>query len=178
MHVAQRFERFLDAYRRPDGSRWTGQKLDEATGGVVPRSYVTNLRKGRIENPGYEKMLAISRAIARAMGFPPALWFEDAPGRAVARVEGRDLAARVESLFATIRHPGTGEPYTDAEVVRMSAGILTEGEVEGIRTGIGLRPHGRPGRGSRGRIRRGALLPRGRGCGPVGPRRGDARGPR
>jgi hypothetical protein len=46
LHVAQRFEHFLDAYRRPDGSRWTGQKLDEATGGVVPRSYFTNLRKG------------------------------------------------------------------------------------------------------------------------------------
>ena len=76
MHVAQRFEIFLDAYRRPDGNRWMGQKLDEATGGVVTRSYVKNLRKCRIENPGYEKMLAI----ARAMGFPPALWFEDAPG--------------------------------------------------------------------------------------------------
>jgi hypothetical protein len=67
LHVAQRFERLLDAHRRPDGSRWTGQQLDEATGGVVTRSYVTNLRKGRIESPGYEKMLAI----AKAMGFPP-----------------------------------------------------------------------------------------------------------
>ena len=81
MHVAQRFELFLDTYRRPDGSRWTGQKLDEATGGVVPRSYFTNLRKGRIENPGYEKMMAI----ARAMGFPPEAWFEDAPGRRAGR---------------------------------------------------------------------------------------------
>jgi hypothetical protein len=36
-------------------------------------------------NPGYEKMLAI----ARAMGFPPALWFEDAPGRA-ARLNGEN----------------------------------------------------------------------------------------
>jgi transcriptional regulator with XRE-family HTH domain len=33
----------------------------------VARSYVANLRKGRIENPGYEKMMAI----AKAMGFPP-----------------------------------------------------------------------------------------------------------
>jgi hypothetical protein len=32
----------------------------------VTRSYVTNLRKGRIENPAYEKM----RALAKAMGFP------------------------------------------------------------------------------------------------------------
>ncbi len=30
-----------------------GQKLDEGTGGVVARSYVTNLRKGRIESPCY-----------------------------------------------------------------------------------------------------------------------------
>ena len=34
----------LDAHRRQDGSRWTGQQLDEATGGVVTRSYVTNLK--------------------------------------------------------------------------------------------------------------------------------------
>ncbi len=97
----------------------------------MARSYVTNLRKGRIENPGYEKMLAL----ARAMGFPPALWFEHAPGRAVAPAEGRDLAARVGRLFDTIRHPGTRESYTVADVARMSAGTLTEEEVEGMRTG-------------------------------------------
>jgi transcriptional regulator with XRE-family HTH domain len=131
LHVAQRFEGFLDAYRRPDRGRWTGQQLDEATGGVVARSYVTNLRKGRIENPGYEKMLAI----AQAMGFPPEAWFDETPGRAVARVEGEDLAGRVESLFAALRHPGTGEPYTNADVARMSVGVLTEDEIEGIRTG-------------------------------------------
>ena len=97
----------------------------------MPRSCVTNLRKGRIENSGYEKM----RAIARAMGFPPEAWFDETPGRAVARVESQDLAGRVESLFATIRHPGTGEPYTNAEVARMSAGVLTEEDVAGIRSG-------------------------------------------
>ena len=86
LHVAQRFELFLDTFRRPDGSRWTGQQLDEATDGVVARSYVTNLRKGRIENPGYEKM----GAIAKAMGFPPEAWFGDAPdGAQAATVEGR-----------------------------------------------------------------------------------------
>jgi len=41
LHIAQKFERLLDAHRRPDGSRWTGQQLDEVTGGVVGRSYVT-----------------------------------------------------------------------------------------------------------------------------------------
>src|SRR5688572_11597722 len=131
MHIAQKFETLLEIYRRPDGRKWSGQEIDEATGGVVSRSYVTNLRKGRIDNPGYEKM----RAIAKAMGFPPEAWFEDAPGQGAARVEEEDLAARVESLFQTIRNPGTGEPYTDADVARMSAGVITVEVVEGIRTG-------------------------------------------
>jgi hypothetical protein len=30
LHVAQRFERFLDTHRRLDGGRWTGQRLDSA----------------------------------------------------------------------------------------------------------------------------------------------------
>ena len=68
--------------------------------------------------------------------FPP---YHEIParrdGRAAARADGEDLAKRVESLFGTLRHPGTGERYTDAEVARMSAGVLTEEEVEGIRTG-------------------------------------------
>ena len=73
VQIAQKFEHFLETYRRPDGSRWGGQNLQDATDGVVTRSYVTSLRKGRIENPGFEKL----RAIAKAMGFPPELWFED-----------------------------------------------------------------------------------------------------
>ena len=134
LHVARRFERLIDAHRRPDGSRWTGQRLDEATGGVVTRSYVTNLRKGRIENPGYEKLAAI----AKAMGFPPALWFEedlDAAGAVPAGLHETGIAGRLEHLFEVVRNPKTGEPYADAEVARMSASKLTEGDVEGIRTG-------------------------------------------
>ncbi len=73
VQIAQKFEHFLEVYRRPDGSRWGGQDLHNATGGVVTRSYVSNLRKGRIENPGFEKL----RAIAKVMNFPPELWFED-----------------------------------------------------------------------------------------------------
>jgi hypothetical protein len=73
MHIAEKFEKLLDSYRHPDGSKWTGQQLDEATDGVVPRAYFTNLQKGRINSPGHEKMAAI----AKAMGFPPAAWFED-----------------------------------------------------------------------------------------------------
>ncbi len=142
VHISQRFESLLEAYRRPDGQRWSGQDLHDATGGVVTRSYVTNLRKGRIENPGYEKL----RAIARAVGFPPELWFEEgslpaeAPTASVA--EQRDIAGKVNYLFEVFTNERTGEPYTNAEVARMSLGGLTgedggltEEEVRAIRTG-------------------------------------------
>jgi transcriptional regulator with XRE-family HTH domain len=134
MHIAQKFERLLDIYRRPDGHRWTGQQLDEATGGVVTRSYVTNLRKGRMDNPGYEKM----RAIAKAMGFPPEVWFEDGlgEGRSIGQAEeSRGVAGRLEHLFEVVRNPKTGQPYANAEVARMTLGDLSEEDVEKIRTG-------------------------------------------
>ena len=35
------FAELLDTYRRPDGHRWTGQQLDEATGGVVEAEIAT-----------------------------------------------------------------------------------------------------------------------------------------
>src|SRR5215204_2773859 len=133
-HVARKFELLLDTFRREDGRRWSGIELERATGGVVTRSYVTNLRKGRIENPGMDKLAAIAEAI----GFPPALWFEEeltgADGRgAVGRPEG--LAARVERLFDVIEDPKTGETYTRSGIARMSLGDLTEEDVRGLRSG-------------------------------------------
>lgn len=134
MHIAHKFEQLLNSHRHPDGHRWSGQQLDEATGGVVTRSYVTNLRKGRIESPGYEKM----NAIAKAMGFPPELWFEEDLG-SVGEVSAEQLSggipSRLEHLFEAIRNPNSGEPYTNSDLARMSAGVLAEGDVEGIRTG-------------------------------------------
>ena len=100
----------------------------------MTRSYVTNLRKGRIENPGYEKM----RALAKAMGFPPEVWFEEGlgEGRAIGQAEGsRGVASRLEHLFEVVRNPKTGEPYTNAEVSRMTLGDLSEKDVQRIRTG-------------------------------------------
>src|SRR5215207_6374798 len=134
MHVAQKFETLLERYRRPDGRRWSGQEIDEATGGVVTRSYVTNLRKGRIENPGYEKM----RAIAKAMGFPPEVWFEDGlgEGRSIKQAEeSRGVAARLEHVFEVVRNPKTGKPYSSSEAARMTLGDLSEEDVEKIRSG-------------------------------------------
>jgi hypothetical protein len=50
-------------------------------------------------------------------------------------VEGGDFAGRLGHLFETVVRPRTGEPYTNAEVARMSVGGLIEEEVEGIRSG-------------------------------------------
>ena len=72
-HVSETCARLLALYRKPDGSEWGGQGLENATGWAVTRSYVANLKAGRIENPGLAKLEAISKA----MGLPPALWFGD-----------------------------------------------------------------------------------------------------
>jgi transcriptional regulator with XRE-family HTH domain len=136
VRVAQRFELLLETYRHPVGGRWIGQQLHDATGGVVAPSYVSMMRKGKIENPGFDKL----RAIAKAMNFPPELWFEEADGiRSAARVgqppRKRGIADLLNHLFEAIKNERTGEPYTNAEVARMSLGDLTEEEVGGIRTG-------------------------------------------
>jgi transcriptional regulator with XRE-family HTH domain len=133
MHIAQKFEVLLEMYRRPDGRGWSGQQIDEATGGVVTRSYITNLQKGRIENPGFEKM----SAIAKAMSFAPEVWFEEHLGEGLSigqAEESRGVAGRLEHLFEVVRNPKTGEPYTNAEVARMTLGDLSEEDVERIRT--------------------------------------------
>ena len=108
-HVALKFERLLEAYRHEGGGKWSGIELERATGGVVTRSYVTNLRKGRIENPGLDKLAALAKAIS----FPPTLWFEEeltgADGRGAAGTP-TGLAGRVERLFDVIKVPKTGKP--------------------------------------------------------------------
>jgi transcriptional regulator with XRE-family HTH domain len=102
--------------------------------GVVSRSYVTNLRKGRIDNPGYAKLAAM----AKAMGFAPEVWFEDGlgEGRSIGQAEEiSGVAGRLEHLFEVVRNPKTGEPYTNAEVARMTLVDLSEEAVQRIRTG-------------------------------------------
>jgi transcriptional regulator with XRE-family HTH domain len=136
LRISQKFEQLRDRYRRPDGTRWNGQQLQDATGGVVTRSYVSMMRKGRIENPGFDKL----RAMAKAMGFPPESWFEDSDEiRTAARRDPedtkRDIAGRLNHLFEIVRNERTGEPYSSADIARMSLGDLTEDEIEEIRTG-------------------------------------------
>ena len=98
----------------------------------MTRSYVSMMRKGKISNPGFDKL----RAIAKAMNFPPELWFEEADGiENATRVEQpageQRIADRLNHLFEAIKNERTGEPYTNAEIARMSLGHLTEEVVGG-----------------------------------------------
>lgn len=55
VQIADKVEHFLEIYRRPDGSRWDGQDLQEATSGVVTESW---LREAQGYSEGYELFLA------------------------------------------------------------------------------------------------------------------------
>src|SRR5215218_5105527 len=131
MHASRKFEALLNAYRRPDGSMWTGQQIQEATDGFVSRSYVTQLRKGRIANPRLDKL----QALAELMGFPPQLWFEDAPDlggtpHVASPEQSESISDRLEALIRTTDER-SGEQYSNADIARLSMGALTEQEVAG-----------------------------------------------
>src|SRR5215218_880650 len=75
-HVAPKFERLLDTFRREDGRRWSGIQLERATGDIVTRSYVTNLRKGRMRilvwksSPRSPRRWASPRRSGSRRGYP------------------------------------------------------------------------------------------------------------
>lgn len=69
----EKFERLREIYRRDDGSKWTGAALERATGGEVSQYFVSDLRKGKIRDPGFSKIVAISRV----MGIPLQAWIDD-----------------------------------------------------------------------------------------------------
>jgi hypothetical protein len=176
LHAARRFERLLKTHRRPNGARCGGADLTRASGGVVTRSYVANLRKGRIESSGYEKM----RATAKAMGFRPKAWFDVNVGDGTQHepaYEGHDTASRVEHLFEVFKNPTTGDPYTNAEVARMTLGDLSEEDVEGLRTGKISDPTVSKVAALAAAFGVPPLVPVGPGQRPLGPRRGGAQGP-
>src|SRR5215207_5039408 len=79
------------------------------------------------------------------MGFAPEVWFEErlGEGRSIEQAEeSRGVAGRLEHLFEVVKNPKTGEPYTNAEVARMTLGDLSEEEVERKRTGPISAPSG------------------------------------
>lgn len=135
---ARKFKRFLELYPRSDGRKWRGVDFDRATNGYVNGSYITALSKGRIEEPGLNKL----RAISEAMNFPFQEWFEppdedeQRPGaEEIGYPAGDSISARLSYLFEAIGNDKTGKPFTEAEVARNSHGRLGEEDVRRLRTG-------------------------------------------
>ena len=62
MDTVDRFRHFLRT-RRPDGLAWTGAEIERATHGEVSRSYVSRLRRGLIDYPGFGEIAAIGQAM-------------------------------------------------------------------------------------------------------------------
>jgi transcriptional regulator with XRE-family HTH domain len=138
LRYAEMFERLLGMYPHPDGGRWTGPKMEEATGGFVNASYFSNLLNGRIKQPGLDKL----KAIAEAMDFPPELWLEEPErwGKRLAPERGRSsseasLAKLLDNLFESIPDERTSRPLSEAEIARRSAGKLTMQEIRDMRAG-------------------------------------------
>jgi transcriptional regulator with XRE-family HTH domain len=143
-HYAEKFHRLLEQYPRPDGRKWRGRDLERATNGFVNGSYVTALKKGRIDRPGLDKL----RRIAEVMGFPFELWLEDpSDWRRLPEAAGRPedesgtLADLLNQLFETVVDPRSGRPYTNAEVSAFTQGRLSAEEIEQMRAGTLRNPN-------------------------------------
>ena len=111
--------------------------MQEATGGFVNAAYFSNLLAGRIKQPGLDKL----KAIAEVMGFPPQLWLEE-PERwgglghePEGAPPGTALKDLLNNLFASVVDERTGEPLTNLEVSRRTAGKVSEAELEAMRSG-------------------------------------------
>ncbi len=131
------FARLLETYPHPEGGKWTGPRMQEATGGFVNAAYFSNLLSGRIKQPGLDKL----KVIAETMGFPPQLWLEELDQWGEFRHEpegsppGTALKDLLNNLFASVVDERTGEPLTNAEVSRRTAGKVSEAELEAMRSG-------------------------------------------
>lgn len=137
---AVKFEKLLEKYPRADGNKWRGIDFHEATGGFVSKSYVTNLRKGRMEHPGIPKL----KEIAEVMGFPFRLWLEPThnwemvleqePEYAVSS-EGEEFGLLLKQLLESRLNPRTGERYTSEELSLATHGKLSEVDVDSMVSG-------------------------------------------
>jgi predicted CopG family antitoxin len=65
--------RLLERHRRDDGSEWGGASIERATNGEVTHQYFGRLKNGEIKEPGFGKVVAISRAIGASLEE----WLED-----------------------------------------------------------------------------------------------------
>ena len=139
MKYAEMFRTLLEAYPLEDGTKWTGPKMERATGGLVNSAYFSNLLGGRINQPGLDKL----KAIAEVMGFPAQLWLEDPETWGVSGPEESirftstsvSLAELLNYLFDSITDEQTGETFTSADIAHRTSGKITDSQVQQMRDG-------------------------------------------
>ena len=137
MNFGKKLSRTLDLYRKPDGSQWTPREIEVATDGFVNVRYLTALKTDRIQQPSWDRLIAISDVV----GAPRELWMKDleswteALNRDQMRKSATAFANRLNLLFELITRRDTGEKFTSAEVARRSGGRITEEEIEAARQG-------------------------------------------
>lgn len=152
---ARKFRIMLEVIPHPQSGKWSGTKLERATGGKVKTSYFSSLRDGHIHIPRVDKI----EAIAEAMGFSPELWFRDLSwwqalherlneGEDVEtslrgyqkRSNGKRFSELLERLFKVKINEETGRPFTNRDVAAKSRGVLTEEDVVALREGRTANP--------------------------------------
>lgn len=140
LNYSEMFKRLLELYPHPEGGPWNGPRMEDATGGFVNAAYFSNLKENRIRQPGLDKL----KAIARAMGFPPAVWLEEPEhwGQRLTKVEAQQgshrpsLSDLLNNLFKSVTNERTKKLYTNAEIARQTAGQVTEEQLEDMRGGL------------------------------------------
>lgn len=134
----KKFVYLQDRYRKPDGSKWKNKEIADATDGFVSPNYISNLKKSRYHNPGYDRL----RSIAEVMGFPPELWYQADLGtdergsQALARLkETGSLADKLNFLLEVRPDPETGGRLTDDRLSELALGRVTPERVRMARSG-------------------------------------------
>lgn len=139
MDFGKRFLYFQERYRKADGAKWKNKEIERATRGFVTGNYITNLKKGRVENPSYERL----RAIAETLGFPPELWYQsnlESGAQASEQLEALSaaeatLADKLNFLFESQVDPDSGAPPTDRRVSDLTFGRVSEDRLAKARAG-------------------------------------------
>lgn len=128
----------LKLYPHPAGREWRGKDFEIATNKYVNGSYITALRKGRIENPGVDRL----RKISEVMGAPFEMWLGEPEGwehstreTGAPRGASDTLADLINHLFEVIVDERSGEPYSNRAVSSMTHGRLGEDEIARMRSG-------------------------------------------
>jgi transcriptional regulator with XRE-family HTH domain len=125
--------------------KWRNSELAMASGNHLSGSYLSSLRREKIDDPGFTKL----DLLARVMGFPTELWVLEPgeweerldrntrPGVRPENLVDERFAARLQKAFRrTLVDTVSGMPVNNPyEVARRSAGHLTEKDINAMLEG-------------------------------------------